>query len=51
MDRNDLTVEVARLLGFSRTGKDLTTAIGSAIDTLIAEAAEVDHLGRIRLNP
>jgi Protein of unknown function (DUF3320) len=49
MTREDLTVEVTRLLGFARTGKDLAAAIGSAIDTMLTESAEVDHLGRIRL--
>ena len=48
MTRDDLTVEVVRLLGFARTGKDLATAIGVAIDEISAGQVEVDHLARIR---
>lgn len=50
MHREELVAEVARLLGFARTGKDLAAAIGSAIDAMLATGAiEIDHVGRIRL--
>jgi len=50
--REEIAVEVARLLGFGRTGKDLAAAIETAIDMLLAnELADEDHLGRIRLKP
>jgi hypothetical protein len=47
--RDDLTTEVARLLGFARTGRDLAATIGLAIDALLSDVAELDHLGRVHL--
>jgi hypothetical protein len=49
LDRAELVVETARLLGFARTGKDVASAIENAIDCFLAGDTESDHLGRLRL--
>ncbi len=49
LSREELIVEVARLLGFGRTGSDIEAAISEALASLLPSALEEDHLGRFRL--
>ena len=48
--QTELITEVARVLGFARTGHDIESAITSALAELTAAGAlDKDHMGRIRL--
>jgi very-short-patch-repair endonuclease len=49
LDRDELIVESARLIGFARTGKDVAAALDIAISDRLAGQLEADHLGRLRL--
>jgi len=51
IDRKDLIVETARLLGFDRTGSDLQTAIDQQITVLLNSGRVVSENGHIRLTP
>ncbi|HVZ27218.1 MAG TPA: DUF3320 domain-containing protein [Rhizomicrobium sp.] len=51
MDREDLVIEVTRLFGFARAGKDLFSAIETQVDAMLkAGRIEADHMGRMRMN-
>lgn len=48
MARQDLVVEVARRLGFSRTGSRITEVVDSAIQDLIDKGKLVESFGMLR---
>ena len=52
MSRDDLAIEVTRLFGFARAGKDLVAAIEAEVEVmLVSGVLENDPLDRIRLVP
>ncbi len=49
LEREELVTETARALGFSRTGPDVSLAIGKAIVAELGGELQTDHMGRVRL--
>ena len=49
IEREALVKEVARLLGFSRTGPDIRAVIEKMIDRRLHSKVAPDHLGRLKL--
>lgn len=49
IERDSLITEVARLLGFSRTGPDIRAAVEKVIERQLRSKVALDHLGRIKL--
>ena len=49
LEREELLVEIARLLGFARIGPDIRMVIESVIDQRLTKKTEQDHLGRFRI--
>ena len=49
VSRDELTIEVCRLFGWSRLGSDIAAALEPAIDALIRKGAIVEDGGFLRV--